>query len=78
MAFQLIFVVESDEESRSDYMYIRAVLDKCYGVLARKDIKITPVFMRGKAIIVKRGCSKQLIIIQNVIRLLEFVCYILF
>ncbi len=39
MAFQIIFVVEADEQSRSDYMYIRAVLDKYYNALTRKDIK---------------------------------------
>ena len=44
----MIFVVEADEASRSDYMYIRAVLDKCYGVLSRKDINITAIFMGGK------------------------------
>ena len=48
MAIQIIFVMEADEKSRSDYMYIRTVLDKHYNILQRKDIKIMPVFMGGK------------------------------
>ena len=48
MANQIIFVMEADEKSRSDYIYIRSVLDKYYDFRKRSDVKITPVFMCGK------------------------------
>ena len=48
MACQLILVVESDEKSRSDFIYINSVLNELYDIRLRNDIKITPVFMGGK------------------------------
>ena len=48
MACQLIFVVESDEKSQSDYLYIRAVLNNRYKIIKNNDIKISSVFMGGK------------------------------
>jgi hypothetical protein len=48
MAFQIIFVMEADEKSRSDYFYIRSVLDKWYDFRSRNDVKISEVFMGGK------------------------------
>ena len=48
MAIQLIFVVESDEKSQSDYIYIQSVLNKQYNVRLKNNIKISRVFMRGK------------------------------
>ena len=48
MGVQLIFVVESDEKSRSDYIYIKSVLDLKYNTRLNNEIKLSPVFMRGK------------------------------
>lgn len=48
MAFQIVFVVESDERSRSDIIYIRSVLDKLYNFRSRSDVKVSEVFMKGK------------------------------
>jgi hypothetical protein len=48
MAFQIVFVVESDKVSKTDYMYIRTILLDYYNVLARKDVRITSIFMAGK------------------------------
>ena len=42
MACQLILVVESDEKSRSDFIYINSVLNELYDIRLRNDIKITP------------------------------------
>ena len=48
MAFQIVFVVESDKASKTDYMYIRTILLDYYNILTRKDIKLTSIFMAGK------------------------------
>ena len=48
MSFQLILVMETDEKSRSDYIYINSVLTEWYNIRMRNDIKITPVYMGGK------------------------------
>lgn len=48
MGIQLIFVVEADEKSRSDYIYIKSVLDSEYNIRLNNDIKLSPVFMKGK------------------------------
>ena len=48
MALQIILVIETDEKSRSDYIYISSVLDKWYNLRMLTDVKITPIFMRGK------------------------------
>ena len=47
MAFQIIFVVETDDRSRSDIIYIRSVLERYYDI-HKLDDKITEVFMAGK------------------------------
>lgn len=48
MAVQLILVLESDETSRSDYIYISSILNKWYNINATNDVKISRVFMGGK------------------------------
>ena len=48
MGIQLIFVVESDEKSRSDYIYIKSILDSRYNTRLNNEIKLSPIFMRGK------------------------------
>ena len=48
MAFQVVFVVESDERSRSDIIYIRSIMDHLYNFRIRSDVKISEVFMAGK------------------------------
>ena len=48
MAFQIIFVMEADAKSRSDYIYIRSILDEYYNFRSRNDVKISEVFMGGK------------------------------
>ena len=48
MDVQLVLVLECDEKSRSDYMYIKSVLDEWYKISMSINIKISSVFMRGK------------------------------
>ena len=48
MGIQLIFVVESDERSRSDYIYIRGLMERQYSISSSNKIKISSVFMKGK------------------------------
>ncbi|MBR1651470.1 MAG: hypothetical protein IJ691_09935 [Lachnospiraceae bacterium] len=48
MGKQVILVLEADEESRSDYIYISSVLDEWYNYRLNSDVKITPIFMGGK------------------------------
>ena len=48
MSFQLILVVEADERSKSDYLYIRSVLTEWYGIQSKTDLKVTPIYMGGK------------------------------
>ncbi len=55
MAIQFILVVESDARSRSDFIYIKSVLEKQYGVKNANDIRISPVFMGGKGNYNKRN-----------------------
>ena len=49
MAFQILFVVEADKKSRSDYIYIRSVLDRFFNFRLLTDVKINAVFMGGKS-----------------------------
>ncbi len=60
MAHQLMFALESDEKSRSDYMYIKSVLNKWYNLNSRNDVKVSPVFMRGKGNYNKSGVIKRI------------------
>ena len=48
MNIQLIIVVESDEKSRSDFIYVNNVINLVYEKNIRTDIKVSPVFMKGK------------------------------
>lgn len=48
MAIQIVLVVEADERSRSDYIYIRSVLDKWFNLHMLSDVKFSAVFMGGK------------------------------
>ncbi len=48
MAFQIVLVVEADEVSKTDFIYINSVLNELYSIRERTDIKISPVYMRGK------------------------------
>ena len=48
MSFQIILVMETDEKSKSDYIYINSVLTEWYNIRMRNDIKITPIYMGGK------------------------------
>ncbi len=46
---QIIFVVETNKQNESDYIYIRSVLKSWYCIMSRNDIKISkPVYMDGK------------------------------
>lgn len=60
MAFQIILVVESDERSRSDIIYIRSVLDRYYGFRKLNDVKISEVFMAGKGNYNKRRVTNPI------------------
>lgn len=56
---QLIFVVEADEKSKSDYIYIRSLLELCYNYRLRTDIKVSIVYMGGKGNYNKKSvCNK--------------------
>ena len=46
--FQIIIVVESDEKSRSDYIYIKSIINEQYNGKLENEVKVSPVFMRGK------------------------------
>ncbi len=48
MPFQIVLVMETDEKSRTDYIYIRSILEKYYNLSQLRDVKISPVFMGGK------------------------------
>lgn len=48
VGIQLIFVVETNEKSNSDYIYIKSILDAQYNGRLLNDVKFTPVYMRGK------------------------------
>ena len=43
---QIIFVVEADKNSKSDWVYIRETYDRFYK--EKKGIKLSPVYMAGK------------------------------
>ncbi len=47
MRLQLIFVVESDSRSKTDWIYIKESLEKYY-VYRNSYIKLSPVYMGGK------------------------------
>lgn len=42
---QLIFIVEANKDSQSDYLYISETLKKYYNTLGHK---MTPIFLNGK------------------------------
>ena len=42
---QLIFLVESDKKSQSDYNYIKSTIDHYYNILG---VKLTPIFLGSK------------------------------
>lgn len=46
MGLQLIFVVECDEKSKSDWIYIKETIEHFYQIGTQ--IKLSPVYMRGK------------------------------
>ena len=48
MAIQIVIVVEADERSRSDYIYIRSVLEKWFNLHMLSNVKYSAVFMGGK------------------------------
>ena len=48
MGIQLVFVVETDERSRTDYIYINSVLEELYHVRMANNVKLSTVFMGGK------------------------------
>ena len=43
---QLIFVTESNQQSKSDYMYIRAFIERFFVV--DQNVRIVPIYMNGK------------------------------
>ena len=49
MACQIILIVEADEQSRTDFIYINSILREYYKIHLRNDIKISKVFMGGKS-----------------------------
>ena len=48
MTVQVVIVVEADERSRSDYIYIRSVLEKWFDLHVVSNVKFSVVFMGGK------------------------------
>jgi len=48
MDIQIVLVMETNEKSKSDYMYIRSILNCWYDLQSRTDRKIVPIFMNGK------------------------------
>ena len=48
MAFQIVLVMEADDKSRTDYIYVKSILERKYNLSRRTDVKISPVFMGGK------------------------------
>ena len=46
ISLQIVFVVEADNKSKSDYMYIKSIMDKYYKPYL-STIKITPIYMGG-------------------------------
>ncbi len=47
MGLQLIFVVESDNKSQSDFMYIKSAINYFYSI-GQSNYKLSPVYMGGK------------------------------
>lgn len=47
MGLQLVFCVEADAQSKSDFMYIRSLVDEYY-IVDQSSIKLSPVYMGGK------------------------------
>ena len=48
MSFQIILVVEADDTSKSDFLYVNSILNEWYNIRIRNDIKISTVYMGGK------------------------------
>ena len=46
ISLQIVFVVEADNKSQSDYMYIKSIMGKYYKSYL-STIKITPIYMGG-------------------------------
>lgn len=65
MAFQLVFVVESDEKSKSDYIYIRSILEEDYHISKLKDVKISAVFMGGKGNYQKKNVLNKIVALRK-------------
>lgn len=47
MGLQLVFVVETKKQCKSDWMYIKETIEHFYGY-ERTQVKLTPVYMDGK------------------------------
>ena len=47
MALQMIFCLEANKQSASDYVYIRDTIKRFYNL--NNKIKITPIYMNGKS-----------------------------
>ncbi len=60
MAFQIVVVVEANEKSRSDYIYIRSVLEKWYNLHLLNNVKISPVFMCGRGNFDKKKVANEI------------------
>ena len=65
MGIQLLFVVETNEQSKSDYIYIKSVLDTVYNCRILNDVKLSPVYMRGKGNYKQNRITKQIESLQN-------------
>lgn len=60
MGIQLLFVVETNEKSKSDYIYIKSIVDYVYNGRMLNDVKFSPVYMRGKGNYNQRRVTNQI------------------
>ena len=60
MAFQIVLVVEANEKSKTDFIYINSILNYVYNIRLRNDIKISPVYMGGKGNYKSRKVEKEI------------------
>ncbi|MBQ7642237.1 MAG: hypothetical protein IJS83_07180 [Acholeplasmatales bacterium] len=69
---QLIFLVESDKKSQSDYNYIKATIDHYYYILG---VKLTPIFLGSKGNYNKKEAEIKRNINKYSKESIVFICY---
>ena len=63
MALQLIICVEADKQSKSDYLYIKSLIDREY--IIDQKVKLQPVYMGGKGSYNKNKTLKEITAYKN-------------